>query len=183
VLFGQISNFSWSKKMIKKSALYFLMLFCFDVLANDKFPNILFLEGEQQSPAADLSVVKWLSGHWRGEAFGGLIEEVWSSAVGGSMMGAFKLVVENEVQFYEIETISEENGTLVFRLKHFHRDLKGWEKKDKTIDFVLVKVMENKVYFNGMTIEKVSDNEINIYVAIEDNGSTTEEKFSYTRFN
>ncbi|WP_259368690.1 MULTISPECIES: hypothetical protein [unclassified Colwellia] len=44
--------------MIKKSALYFLMLFCFDVLANDKFPNILFLEGEQQSPAADLSVVK-----------------------------------------------------------------------------------------------------------------------------
>jgi hypothetical protein len=99
------------------------------------------------------------------------------------MMGPFKLVVENEVQFYEIETISEENGTLVFRLKHFHRDLKGWEKKDKTIDFVLVKVMENKVYFTGMTIEKVSDNEINIYVAIEDNGSTTEEKFSYTRIN
>jgi hypothetical protein len=43
--------------------------------------------------------------------------------------------------------------------------------------------MENKVYFTGMTIEKVSDNEINIYVAIEDNGSTTEEKFSYTRIN
>jgi hypothetical protein len=41
------------------------------------------------------------------------------------MMGPFKLVVENEVQFYEIETISEENGTFVFRLKHFHRDLKG----------------------------------------------------------
>tara|TARA_R110000744_G_scaffold120598_2_gene224672 strand:+ start:1264 stop:1470 length:207 start_codon:yes stop_codon:yes gene_type:complete len=68
-------------------------------------------------------------------------------------------------------------------LKYFHRDLKSWEEKDKTIDFVLVKVMENKVYFNGMTIEKVSDNEINIYVSIEDNGSTKEEKFTYTRFN
>tara|TARA_B110001450_G_scaffold12812_1_gene12172 strand:- start:910 stop:1419 length:510 start_codon:yes stop_codon:yes gene_type:complete len=168
--------------MIKKGTFYFLMLFCFDVLANDKFPNLLFLEGNQQSPPADLSAVKWLSGHWRGEAFGGLIEEIWSPAVGGSMMGAFKLIVENKVQFYEIETISEESGTLVFRLKHFHRDLKGWEEKDKAIDFVLVKVMENKVYFNGLTIERISDKEINIYVAIEDNGSTTEEKFTYKRF-
>lgn len=168
--------------MIKKSILYLLLLLCFDVEAANKFQNLLFLEDKQQSPTADLSVVKWLSGHWRGQAFGGLIEEVWSPAVGGSMMGAFKLVVENKVQFYEIETISEENGTLVFRLKHFHRDLKGWEEKDKTIDFKLVKVTKNRVYFNGMTLERISDKEINIYVAIEDNGSTTEEKFTYTRF-
>ncbi len=167
--------------MIKKYIVYFLVLFCFDVLANDNFPNLLFLEDKQQSPPADLSVVKWLSGHWRGEAFGGLIEEIWSPAIGGSMMGAFKLVVENKVQFYEIETISEESGTLVFRLKHFHKDLKGWEEKDKTIDFVLVKVTDNKVYFNGMTIERISDIKINIYVAIEDNGITTEEKFTYIK--
>ena len=126
--------------------------------------------------------MKWLSGHWRGRAFGGLIEEVWTPATGGSMMGSFKLIVENQVQFYEIETISEENGTLIFRLKHFNRDLKGWEEKDRTIDFKLVKVTENKVYFNGMTIEKISDKEINIYVAIKDKGRTTEEKFTYTRF-
>jgi len=167
--------------VIKKYIVYFLVLFCFDVLANDNFPNLLFLEDKQQSPPADLSVVKWLSGHWRGEAFGGLIEEIWSPAIGGSMMGAFKLVVENKVQFYEIETISEESGTLVFRLKHFHKDLKGWEEKDKTIDFVLVKVTDNKVYFNGMTIERISDIKINIYVAIEDNGITTEEKFTYIK--
>jgi len=167
--------------MIKKSTFYFLILFCLDVFANDKFPNLLFLEDKQQSPPADLGVVKWLSGHWRGEAFGGIIEEIWSPAVGGSMMGAFKLVVDNRVQFYEIETISEESGTLVFRLKHFHRDLKGWEEKDKSIDFFLVKVSDNKVYFNGMTIERNSNKEINIYVAIENNGSTTEEKFTYKK--
>jgi hypothetical protein len=34
-----------------------------------------------------------------------------------------------------------------------------------------------------MTIEKVSDKAMNIYVAIENNGNTTEEKFSYTRVN
>lgn len=168
--------------MIKKFTFYILLLLCFDVLAANKFPNLLFLEYKQQSPKANLSVVKWLSGHWRGRAFGGLIEEVWTPATGGSMMGSFKLIVENQVQFYEIETISEENGTLIFRLKHFNRDLKGWEEKDRTIDFKLVKVTENKVYFNGLTLENISDTQINIYVAIKDKGSTTEEKFTYTRF-
>ena len=168
--------------MIKKIGLYLLIVLCFNVSGAEKFPNLLFLKDKQESPAANLEVVKWLSGHWRGEAFGGLIEEVWSPAVGGSMMGAFKLVVDNKVQFYEIETISEENQSLIFRLKHFNKDLKGWEEKDQTIDFKLVKVTENKVYFNGLTLEKISNDEINIYVAIEDGGITTEEKFTYTRY-
>jgi len=159
------------------------MLLCFDVLGQDKFPNILFLEGDKKSPNADLTVVKWLSGHWQGQAFGGVIEEIWAPAVGGSMMGAFKLVVEDKVQFYEIETISEENETLVFRLKHFHENLKGWEEKDETVDFALVKVSGNRVFFNGLTLEKVNDTEINIYVAIENEGRTTEEKFSYRKIN
>ena len=168
--------------MSKKIGLYLLIVLCFNVSGAEKFPNLLFLKDKQESPAANLEVVKWLSGHWRGEAFGGLIEEVWSPAVGGSMMGAFKLVVDNKVQFYEIETISEENQSLIFRLKHFNKDLKGWEEKDQTIDFKLVKVTENKVYFNGLTLEKISNDEINIYVAIKDGGITTEEKFTYTRY-
>ncbi|QHJ14026.1 hypothetical protein FX988_04308 (plasmid) [Paraglaciecola mesophila] len=101
--------------------------------------------------------------------------------MGGSMMGAFKLVVEDQVQFYEIETISQVNDTLMFRLKHFNKDLTGWEEKDKTVDFKLVKVTDNKVYFNGLTLERINDNEINIYVAIEQEGNTTEEKFNYKR--
>jgi len=168
--------------MIKKIGLYLLTLFCFNVFGADKFPNLLFLKNKQASPVANLEAVEWLSGHWRGQAFGGQIEEVWSPALGGSMMGAFKLVVDNQVQFYEIETISEENETLIFRLKHFSKDLKGWEEKNETKDFKLVKVTKHKVFFNGLTLEKVDDNEINIYVAIEDSGITKEEKFTYIRY-
>lgn len=167
--------------MLKKTGVIFLLLFCFNVLASNEFPNLLFLKDKQESPIANLDAVKWLSGHWKGHAFGGIIEEVWSSPVGGSMMGAFKLVVDNKVQFYEIETISEENETLIFRLKHFSHDLKGWEEKDETKDFALVKVTKNKVFFNGLTLEKVSDNEINIYVAIEEKGLKKEEKFTYIK--
>ena len=41
----------------------------------------------------------------------------------------------------------------------------------------LVKVLKSRVYFSGLTLERVSNNEMNIYVAIEDNGNTTEHKF------
>ena len=90
-------------------------------------------------------------------------------------------MVEDPVQLYEIETISEVDDTLIFKLKHFNKDLTGWEEKDKTVDFALVKVTKNKVYLNGLTLERINDNEISIYVAIEDSGNTTEEKFNYKR--
>lgn len=169
--------------MLQRSLFFISVLFCLNVQAKDQFSSILSLQENQKPPKADLSVVQWLTGHWRGMAFGGTIEEIWAPALGGSMMGAFKLVNEGRVMFYEIETITEEDETLVFRLKHFHSDLKGWEEKNETTEFKLVKVEQNKIYFNGLTLEKINDNEINIYVAIEDKGITTEEKFSYKRIN
>jgi len=93
-----------------------------------------------------------------------------------------KLLMENEqVQFYELCTITEEKGSLILRLKHFHSDLKGWEEKDETVDFKLVKVTPGKVFFDGFTFERISDNEINIYVVIEDGGEQQEVKFNYRK--
>ena len=103
------------------------------------------------SPEATLEDIAWISGHWQGEAFGGITEEIWSAPMGNSMMGAFKLLAEDKVQFYELETITEIDNTILLQLKHFHGDLKGWEEKDETVDFQLVKVSPNKVYFEEFT--------------------------------
>ncbi|WP_262501535.1 DUF6265 family protein [Roseivirga misakiensis] len=122
-----------------------------------------------------------MQGSWHGEAFGGQIQEVWTPPLGDSMMCAFKLVVNNKVQFYELCQIREENGTLVLRLKHFNGDLKSWETKDETVDFPLVKLEENKVYFDGFTIEKAADDKLNMYVVISEAGKKEEMTFNYTR--
>ncbi|VUD58512.1 hypothetical protein TDB9533_02441 [Thalassocella blandensis] len=166
---------------MKKIIFFFFLIFSYSALADTSFPNVKFLQEGQHSPKANLQNLHWLAGHWRGEAFGGVVEEVWAPPLGGSMMGAFKLVVSDKVQFYEIETISEVNNSLIFRLKHFSKDLKGWEEKDKTVDFTLVEIQDNTFYFNGLTLQKVNDHEMNIFVVIEHKGKTTEEKFSYTR--
>ncbi|BFT31726.1 hypothetical protein D210916BOD24_29020 [Alteromonas sp. D210916BOD_24] len=167
--------------MLKFILLSFTILLTSHLHAETNYPNLLFLKEGQTSPKAQLSSVSWLAGHWRGNALGGVVEEVWSSPLGGSMMGAFKLVVGDKVQFYELETIIQKDETLIFRIKHFGHDLVGWEEKDKTVDFALVKVEENKIFFNGLTLERVSGNEMIIYVAIEHGGTVTEEAFPYKR--
>lgn len=141
--------------------------------------HTLKLEPGQVSPPATLADLEWVVGCWRGEAFGGQVEEIWSAPLGDSMMGSFKLIGEGKTKFYELETIQYFDSTLVLRLKHFHSDLRGWEDRDETVDFQLVKVTENKVFFDGYTFERIDDDHINVYVRMEDD---KEAEFRYTRF-
>ena len=123
----------------------------------------------------------WITGSWEGEAFGGQVQEVWAPPLGDSMMCAFKLVVDGKVEFYELCQIREESGSLVLRLKHFNGDLKGWEEKDETVDFKLVKVEKDIVYFDGFTVERVSKDKINMHVMIGEAGEESEVTFNYSR--
>ena len=129
-----------------------------------------------------LENIKWIAGNWKGEAFGGQTEENWSEPSGGSMMATFKLINDGKVAFYEIEIIREVENSLILQLKHFDSDLKGWETKDETVDFPLKEITANKVIFEGMTFEKVSDNEMNVYVDIhQKDGSIETVKFNYKK--
>ena len=118
------------------------------------------------SPKATIDQVAWIAGHWAGEAFGGKTEEVWTKPSSGSMMGSFKAYNEEGISFYEFCLIREVDETLILQLKHFHGDLKGWEEKDVTVDFPLVKIEKEKVYFSGFTFEKISDEQMDVYVVI-----------------
>ena len=132
--------------------------------------------------APKLENISWISGNWKGEAFGGQVEENWSSPSGGSMMATFKLINNGKVSFYEIEIIREIENTLVLQLKHFNNDLKGWETKNETVDFPLIKITPNSAEFEGMSFEKVSDKEMNVYVDIKnDNGEIDKVKFNYKK--
>lgn len=143
--------------------------------------NTLTLNGSEK-PQAQLEDVAWISGCWRGEAMGGQTEEIWARPSGGSMMGSFKLMEKGEVMFYELCTITEVEGSLLLRIKHFTGTLVGWEEKDKSVEFPLVKVTSDRVYFEGLTFERVGQDTLNIYVVIEEKeGAPVEVKFPYTR--
>jgi len=146
------------------------------------FSSSLLISQTEQIIEPKLENLTWIAGNWKGEAFGGITEENWSEPSGGSMMASFKLIDNGKVAFYELEIIREIENTLILQLKHFHNDLKGWETKDETIDFPLIKITPDKVIFKGMTFEKISENEMNVYVDIKQEDGTVENvKFNYTK--
>ncbi|MDB9782076.1 CBM9 family sugar-binding protein, partial [Winogradskyella sp.] len=147
---------------------------------------ILFLipfisSAQEKKLEPKLANISWITGTWHGEAFGGVTEEIWSEPSGGSMMATFKLINDGKVTFYEIEVIREIENSLLLQLKHFGADLKGWETKDETVDFPLKYITETKVVFEGMTFEKISKTEMNIYVDIENKGKTETVTFNYKK--
>lgn len=119
---------------------------------------------ENNPVKASIEDVAWIQGNWTGEAFGGVVEENWSAPKGDSMMASFKLVVNEKVQFYELEIIREFGNSLVLQLKHFNKDLAGWETKKETVDFPLLEILQNKIIFEGMTFELIDENHMNVSV-------------------
>ena len=154
-----------------------LLLCLSDVYASET----LTLAPGQASPKASIEQLSWLAGHWRGEALGGTVEEHWAPPSAGSMVGTFKLSSNGKVKFYEIEIIREVADSLVLQLKHFSQDLKGWEEKDQTVDFSLVKIEEDAAYFDGFTIRKISADEVHMFVVFEREPELKEASFKYKR--
>ncbi|RNL83063.1 hypothetical protein ED312_15450 [Sinomicrobium pectinilyticum] len=155
------------------------ILLCFIPISITYAQHTVQWQADSVSPSAQLSELSWIAGYWEGTALGGTTEEIWSSPLGGSMMGSFKLVVNDLVKFYELCTISQQEGTLLLRIKHFDRDLKGWEEKDESEEFRLVRMEKDKAYFDGLTFEKIGEDEINIHVFFEE--SAEEMTFHYKR--
>lgn len=116
----------------------------------------------------------WIAGHWDGDAMGGKFEETWNPPKGGEMLGMFKFIKDDKVKFYEILTIVENEGSLVLRLKHFDSALVGWEEKDKSVEFPLVKITDEEARFDGLTFRKINDNEMLISVAVKSEKSELE---------
>jgi hypothetical protein len=144
--------------------------------------NTLQLKEGEDSPNANLEIISFVEGHWKGQAFGGDTEEIWSPPSGNSMMFVFRHLVDGEVTFYEIGHIRAIENTLIFELRHFDTDLHAWEEKNEVQQFKFIKAEDNRVYFNGFTFEKVSTDEINIYGLIgNEDGSSSEVVFNYKR--
>jgi hypothetical protein len=144
--------------------------------------NTLSFDPSQDRPKATIQDVAWITGHWHGEVFGGAAEEIWSPPLSHSMMGMFRLMKNDAVEFYELLTIVEEDDSLVMRLKHFNADMTGWEEKEAAQSFPLVKVTPDEACFDGLTFRKMDDNWLKIFLRMHHEDSVVQEiEFDYRR--
>jgi len=140
------------------------------------------LEAGAKSPPATLDDVAWLQGQWRGPALGGVAEEFWMEPIGGAMPGIFRVAVDGEVLFYEMFALTEHEGSLVLRLKHFNQDMTGWEDKEEMVRFRLAHVEDGLIQFSSLTYRLVSDDRMLVHVAVrQDDGELEELEFVFMR--
>jgi hypothetical protein len=143
--------------------------------------HTLKLSPGEKPPPATIEDMRWLTGHWKGEAFGGKTEELWAEPLAGSMSGMFRLASKGKIVFYELMVVSEHEGSLVFRLKHFNADVTGWEEKNEVQAFPLVARKDGALQFHGMSFHPDGD-KLTVYLAIEHKDKPLEEaKFTYQR--
>lgn len=130
---------------------------------------MLRLEDGATSPAARIEDIAWLSGHWAGNGLGGKAEDVISPAADGQMMGMFRhLKKGGSINFYEFYLFAEKDGSLTQRLKHFSPMLASWEEKEEFVEFPLVKITDNAVYFDGLTYVLQADGSLVVGVRISE---------------
>ncbi|TNF41276.1 MAG: hypothetical protein EP311_07535 [Cytophagales bacterium] len=66
------------------------------------------------------------------------------------------------------------------KLKHFGADLSGWEEKEEWTTFELIEMGDQKVWLNGMTIERKGD-QLVFQVNISNGAEAQIETFTYTK--
>ena len=138
------------------------------------------LDDPANAPSATLDDVGWLVGDWVGTAFGAQFEEVWNPPSAGSMVGLFKYF-EDEVGFYEIMLIVEEEDSLTLKVKHFNADFSAWEEKAEYVSFRLVAVEEDAIHFSGLSFYRNDQDSFTGYIVMRYGDDVREEVLEYRR--
>jgi hypothetical protein len=101
--------------------------------------------------AGAIEDVAFMAGDWRPvDERRGFHQEVWTAPAGKHVMGMFRwMKPDGTPMVMELLSISEEEGTLVFRMRHMTAKGVAWEEKDKPIEFRLTGKGANRAEFTA----------------------------------
>ncbi len=137
--------------------------------------------------AARIEAFGWLTGRWAGHHGSDEIEEQWSGAAGGGMIGMFRAITNGRPRFYELIALDVEGDLLVCRFRHFNRDLTGWEEKDAPLELDLVALTEQDAVFlrrgkeRWMTYRREPDDRLTVFFEGPDGLHDPDDEYRFAR--
>lgn len=107
------------------------------------------------TPLAGASVqqLAWLTGAWQGTFQTDEVDEYWSHAGAGTIVGVYRWVRDGAPWLYEMMLIEQEEDGVVARFKHFDPGLKGKEEPDQHYGFNLVQLEGDSAIFHMRNYE------------------------------
>jgi len=136
---------------------------------------------------ATIADMAWLAGRWAGTHGADYIEEQWTASAGVGMVGTFRAVREGVPRFYEFLSLDAEGAGLVFRFRHFDRELVGWEERDAPLVWDLVELALDRAVFlkrgerRWMTYRRDARNSLAVFFEGEEQVHAADEEFRFAR--
>lgn len=118
------------------------------------------LNGEGRAPKAKeavsnpLGAFEWMQGTWTRTQGNDYLEESWSAPAGDCMQGMFRWLKDGKLWMVELMTITIDDGTPVFRIRHFDRRQVAWEEKDGALTYPLKQASAKEAHFEDPGNEK-----------------------------
>ena len=131
-----------------------------------------------------------MAGHWRGEAGGKQIQEIWTAPESGSMTGMYREMEGGKTTFYEFLTIEEGKSGPQLLIDHFDPGLKGWEDKNKPATFHIKDFLPaGEVVFESndaanpllLTYSRTSKNTMDVLLERKRGDQWVKQTYKYTR--
>lgn len=85
------------------------------------------LAAANPAQAASLADIAFLQGSWVSDRSGFVIEENWSDAQAGLIVGMSRGVQKNTVRFLRFAVLEQKGDTVTMRFKRFNPDYSSWE--------------------------------------------------------
>ncbi len=98
---------------------------------------------------AGIEDFSWIAGSWTRSDDDGILHETWSEPSGGQLMGMFRWSKNGKTWINEFCTISENDGKIAFRLRHFDSEMTGWEGRKAPFYYPLKSVGDRKAVFEN----------------------------------
>lgn len=143
----------------------------------DPFGNVHELIEHVSTPG--MQSLSMLEGRWVFEFNGGLMEEVWLSPTESNLTGTMRQIRNGTVNLVEVFTITkEDDGSLVYRLRHFDADLTPWKSEaagpitgvieEATGDRIVIRATENTGGVKSLTYERTDPDTLIATLEFED---------------
>lgn len=135
--------------------------------AGTLFSLLISLMFAIEARAASLADLAFLGGDWTSDRSGFVIEESWTDAKAGVLLGMSRGVQNGSIRFLRFAIVEQLDDTVVMRFRRYNADYTSWEAEGPSV-MRLASVAPNQAVFEA--IDPASDVQRIVYRA-NDNGT------------
>jgi hypothetical protein len=91
----------------------------------------------------------WLPGRWQGQWGPRNVEQEWTPAKAGMMVGVYRVIESDKTLVVEIIALTESDDGIEYRIRHFTPSLVPWEKSGGSTVLNLVSMDTKRIVFEN----------------------------------